>query len=178
MPTHPPPLPVWRDRIRLADVVLVVTPSGGSEVTVHLVAPDGSRTSGQGAGLGHREGTMRAAVDAAIRALTPLTRGRLGLELRGVRSLRAFDALLVIVALIARPEPHLDPGVGTDTDPDGDGEEARYRLIGSVAAPGEDLVRGTVMAVLDAANRVMERYTENPAGERVAPTPEGDAPGP
>lgn len=153
MPTHPPPLPVWRDRLHLVDVVQVVTPSGGSEVAVHLRASDGTQSSGQGAGLAHREGTLRAAGEATLRALAPLCEGRLRLELRGVRSLRAFDAVLVIVSLLARPE----------------GGEMPYRLIGSVAAPNDDLVRGTVMAVLDALNRVMEGYSPFP--DTGAPTP-------
>jgi hypothetical protein len=102
---------------------------------------------------------MRAAVEATVRALAPLCDGRLRLELRGVRSLRAFDAVLVIVSLIARPEAGDVP----------------YRLIGSVAAPDEDLVRGTVMAVLDALNRVMEGYTPLPDTGAPTPGPESDA---
>jgi hypothetical protein len=155
---QPTPLPAWRERVQLLDVVLVVTPNGGSEVTVRLGVPGGEQFTGQGAGLGHREGTMRAAVDATLRALTPLCDGRLRLELRGVRSMRAFDALLMIVALTAR----------VVSDADSDEESARgsdrYRLIGTVAAPEEDLVRGTVMAVLDAANRVVEGYALIPGG--------------
>ncbi|CAN5697215.1 hypothetical protein BH23GEM11_BH23GEM11_08360 [soil metagenome] len=172
--TRPPtPLPAWRERVELLDVILVVTPSGGSEVTVRLGVPGGERFTGQGAGLGHREGTMRAAVDATLRALTPLCDDRLRLELRGVRSMRAFDALLMIVALTAR----------VVTDSDSDEESAlgsdRYRLIGTVAAPEEDLVRGTVMAVLDAANRVVEGYALIPevglraGGESASPANPG-----
>lgn len=105
---------------------------------------------------------MRAAVEATIRALAPLCEGQLRLELRGVRSLRAFDAVLVIVALLARPEPG----------------EVPYRLIGSVAAPDEDLIRGTVMAVLDAVNRVMEGYTPMPDPGAAGPGSGSDAPPP
>ncbi len=160
MPTHEPILPHWRERIQLLKVELVVTQSGGSEVTVHLGTPSGATFTGHGAGLGHREGTMRATVEATLRALAPLCGDRLHLSLRGTRSLRAFDALLVIVALNARTGPG---GAGRPPfDPPGDrrGSEAPtiYRLIGTVAAPEEDLVRGTVMAVLDAANRVVEGY--------------------
>ncbi|TVP47878.1 MAG: hypothetical protein EA350_04100 [Gemmatimonadales bacterium] len=165
------PLPAWRERVELLDVVLVVTPNGGSEVTVHLGVPGGERFIGQGAGLGHREGTMRAAVDATLRALTPLCDGRLRLELRGVRSMRAFDALLMIVALTATVVS--DPDSDGDSIPGGD----RYRLIGTVAAPEEDLVRGTVMAVLDAANRVVEGYALIPearSGAPVEPAVTGD----
>lgn len=172
-----PLLPTWKERVQLLEVEFVVTRSGSSEVTVHLGVPSGRRFIGQGAGLGHREGTMRAAVEATLRALAPLCAGRLALEVRGTRSLRAFDALLVIVALHAFPvsgpsarslEGEKDPA-GTRSTPgtrstqgmgptaqEGRGEP--YRLIGTVAAPEEDLVRGTVMAVLDAANRVVEGF--------------------
>lgn len=200
-------LPTWRERVQLLDVEFVVTRSGSSEVTVHLGVPSGRRFTGQGAGLGHREGTMRAAVEATLRALAPLCAGRLELRVRGTRSLRAFDALLVIVALQAYPI--LDPDADSDAPSEagldredaggvrmagapprpalrGDGrgagpspggtrtrdgawsEREPYRLIGTVAAPEEDLVRGTVMAVLDAANRVVEGYAlvERDAGTR------------
>lgn len=157
MSTSEHTLPHWRERIQLLRVEFVVTQSGGSEVTVLLGTPSGEEFRGQGAGLGHREGTMRATVEATLRALAPLCGDRLHLSLRGTRSLRAFDALLVIVALNARTGPARAEASRFDRPGPSSGG-SHYRLIGTVAAPEEDLVRGTVMAVLDAANRVVEGY--------------------
>ncbi len=136
--------PEWPDRVRLVGVDLDVDPGGSARVTVSLAlpgSPDGALDGvGTGWGLGHREGLMRASSAATIEALEALGEGRIRLELRGIRAFRAFDTHLVAVSVTARA----------------DGDE--YRLIGSVGAPGGDLVRGTAMAVLDAVNRVIHRH--------------------
>jgi hypothetical protein len=62
------------------------------------------------------------------------------LELRGIRLVRAFDALLVIVAVRARVA------------------DRRMDLIGATVAPGDDVTRGAVLSFLDATNRLVERY--------------------
>jgi hypothetical protein len=142
--------PAWRDRLRLVDVALHVDAGGSARVTVRLALPDSSNTEpdgvGTGWGLGHREGRMRAAADAALEALGQVCGDRLELNLRGIRAFRAFDTHLVAVAITA-----VAPGED-------------YRLIGTVAAPDDDLVKGTVMAVLDGVNRVIDRHVITSAG--------------
>ncbi len=149
MNEHDAPAPAWRDRLRLVDVELHVDAGGSTRVSVQLALPgspdDAPDGMGSGWGLGHREGRMRAAADAALEALAAIGGGRLDFELRGMRAFRAFDTHLVAVSIHARAP----------------GEE--YRLIGTVAAPGGDLVRGTVMAVLDAVNRILDRHVILPA---------------
>jgi hypothetical protein len=148
MSEHDVSAPSWRDRLRLVDVELQVDAGGSARVSVELALPGSPPGSpdgvGNGWGLGHREGRMRAAADATIEALSAISGGRLSFELRGMRAFRAFDTHLVAVSIHARAP----------------GEE--YRLIGSVAAPGGDLVRGTAMAVLDAVNRVLDRHVIRP----------------
>ena len=136
--------PRWRERLRLVEVAQEVDPSGNARVEVRLALPgspdDRPDGVGKGLGLGHREGRMRAASEAALEALTQVARGRLAFELRGMRAFRAFDTHIVAVSLFARAP----------------GEE--YRLLGSVAAPDGDLARGTVMAILDGVNRVLDGH--------------------
>lgn len=84
------------------------------------------------------EGRVLAGATAAIQAVRDVTEGALRLHLRGTKLVRAFDTLIVIVALR------------------GESRDRRYDLIGSTVAPDDDVVRGSVLAVLDATNRVLE----------------------
>jgi hypothetical protein len=149
MTEHDVPAPAWRDRLRLVDVELQVDAGGSARVSVELGLPGSPDEEpdgvGNGWGLGHREGRMRAAADATLEALAAISGGQLRFELRGIRAFRAFDTHLVAISILAHAP----------------GED--YRLIGSVAAPGGDLVRGTAMAVLDAVNRVLDRHLILPA---------------
>jgi len=61
-------------------------------------------------------------------------------EFVGIKLVRAFDSWIVVTALRGRSS------------------ERSYRLLGSAEAPGEDTARGAVLSVLDAVNRVMEKY--------------------
>lgn len=91
---------------------------------------------------------MRAGARAALAALAGLTDDEVTMELRGTKAVRAFDSLVVVAAVRVR---------------DGDG---RRDLIGAVRAPDDDLVRGGILAALDAVNRFL--------GQRLqAPSPEG-----
>jgi hypothetical protein len=69
------------------------------------------------------------------------------LELRGTRLVRAFDSLLVIVAVRARIR------------------DRRVDLIGATVAPEDDVTRGAVRSFLDATNRLLERYA-SPSDDR------------
>lgn len=80
---------------------------------------------------------MRAGARSALAALDALAGADVTLELRGAKSVRAFDEVVVIAAIRIR-------------DPRG-----RKDLIGAVLAPEGDLVRGGVLAALDGANRYL-----------------------
>ena len=88
------------------------------------------------------EGEIRTAAKATLESASRATSGRLKLELRGAKAIRAFDAWIVVVSVKA------------------ESEKESHRLIGSFPCPGEDTPHGAVMAVLDATNRIMERYLE------------------
>jgi hypothetical protein len=81
-----------------------------------------------------------AGVVAAVQAIEGVVGEWLRLEVRGAKAVQVFDNLLVIVALRAQAG------------------DRRIDLIGSIVAPEDDLVRGAVLAVLDATNRVVEHY--------------------
>jgi hypothetical protein len=117
--------------------------SQNGRARVRVVFARGTRIfNGDATGLETREGAGRAAAQAALSAAEAATEGRFSAELMGLKLVRAFDAWIVITALRAH---------AADKD---------YRLIGSAEAPGEDTTRGAVLSILDAINRVVERYLD------------------
>ncbi|TVP58048.1 MAG: hypothetical protein EA351_04600 [Gemmatimonadales bacterium] len=141
--------PSWRERIRVTDVRILDPTEGEArndecEVHVELTLAGSARSLGQATGANDPEGRMRAGANATLDALIPVLRGRLDLELQGIRSLREFDAFLVIAAV------------------NGSGGGESYFLVGAVAVPEAEAVRGAVLAVLDSANRVVEHFVGIP----------------
>lgn len=114
------------------------------EVEVEWVG--GPTFRGTGEGNATPQGHALAGAEAALRAVLQAASARLELELRGTRLVRAFDSLLVIVAVRARIQ------------------DRRVDLIGATVAPGDDVTRGAVRSFLDATNRLLERYA-NPSDE-------------
>ncbi|HSR15387.1 MAG TPA: hypothetical protein VLL51_06520 [Gemmatimonadales bacterium] len=86
-------------------------------------------------------GELRCAVQACLQALAQGVPDA-AFEILGVKSIRAFDANVVIVSLATR---------GLPGDP---------RLVGSYLA-GENLPRGAALATLNAVNRVITRSTDS-----------------
>lgn len=135
--TSPAPYPDT-PRLRVDRVDYAAGPDGTGSVEVQLSWRD-RRWAGHGRGLMTREGDLRMGADATLEAVASSTDGRFAPTLGGIKAIRAFDAWLVIVSL--------------EVDVDGE----HLRLLGAQAADGGDLVRGSVLAVLDALNRVLER---------------------
>jgi hypothetical protein len=121
--------------------------------------PGGTRIRGLGRGTATREGMLIAGADAALEALTRITGDSLTLEYRGAKVVRAFDALVIIVALRAHAP------------------ERRYDLIGACTAPEDDVVRGVVLGVLDATNRILGLYAEDAEEKADEPRTSGQSPG-
>ncbi len=134
------------DRIRFQMANATPTADGRCMVEVQLSLPGGAQLFGNSEGPDLPDARVRAGADATVEALDPVLRGRLHLRYKGGRVLEAFDSTLVIVSL-----------AGTLG-----GRE--YTLIGAVSADDRDLVEGGALAVLDAANRVIERFLS--IGER------------
>lgn len=81
-------------------------------------------------------GVLRCAAQAAVLALESAIGRRVTFELLGVKSLRAFDANVIIVSLTTH------------------GEGPARRIVGSYLAE-DDLERGAALAVLHATNRLL-----------------------
>lgn len=127
-----------RSRLRFASLDTDATPDGRCRVsiglewadTVHEASADGFDT---------QHGRIQAASEATLEAALEAAPGPLTVDIVGVKAVRAFDGWVVVARL------------------NGESPQGRSRLLG--AAPCEDeeaLPNATVMAVLDALNRVLE----------------------
>ncbi|MBT8337191.1 MAG: hypothetical protein KJO11_11350 [Gemmatimonadetes bacterium] len=128
-------------RLRIERIEAVPGPDGRGSAEVEL-SFDGRQWTGEGQGLLTREGNLRMGAEATLAAVRAAVDDRLAPTLGGIKAVRAFDEWLVIVSI--------------EVDVAG----RHLRLLGAEAAVGGDLVRGSVLAVLDALNRVLERYLD------------------
>lgn len=95
---------------------------------------------GKATGVGHGTMELRVCAEATLDALHQLLGGRIGFRLIGVKSVKAFDDTVAIVALSA-------------ADPDSGGGDRR--LIGTAPATSGNLPQGVARAVLNATNRLL-----------------------
>jgi hypothetical protein len=138
--TDPRPYPETA-RLRIERVESRPGPDGRGSAEVEL-SYAGRRWIGRGEGLLTREGNLRMGAYATLAAIQESVDDRLTPALGGIKAIRAFDEWLVIVSI--------------EVDVAG----RHLRLLGAEAAEGGDLVQGSVRAVLDALNRVLERYLD------------------
>jgi hypothetical protein len=128
-----------RERLRLTRVDATHTMTGNCAVEVELEWLAGERVVGRSHGQASTAGDLRIAALAAIDALEKFATGDLKFELTGIKGLRAFDANIVIVSIAVRQGP------------------GPQRLLGSCLAE-TDTTRASVIAVLNATNRVLGNY--------------------
>lgn len=141
-PDHNPDAPGAankRERLRFSNFRFSRTQSGQCAAEVELEFSPGSRFVGRADGQSSTMGDLRIAADAAIRALSVFSEGELEFELIGVKTVRAFDANLIIVSVVLK-----DP-----VNP--------ARLLGAYLADG-DMPRGAALAVLNATNRILGNF--------------------
>lgn len=129
-----------RERLRFDDFRLERFPNGRCKARVGLQWTQGRSFAGEAEGTQTKQGELQAAAQAALAAASESVRGEVALELRGIKAVRAFDAWVVVASVSARVDK-LD-----------------IRLLGAFPVPGPDISRGAVLAVLDATNRVLQRY--------------------
>ena len=126
-----------RERLHFRSFTCTRTPAGRCVVKVELEY-DTKRFEGRSEGQSSPVGDLRLGAEAAMQAVEAFAQGGLGLELMGVKLVRAFDANVVIVSCTQRT--------------------ARgARLVGCYLAD-QDAVRGSALAVLNATNRVLGNY--------------------
>jgi hypothetical protein len=137
----PPPqgdaAPNRSERLRFGSFTFTRSPAGRCIVQVELEY-SGKRFVGKAEGQSSPIGDLRLGAEAAMQAVESFAQGALGLELMGVKLVRAFDANVVIVSCTQRSAR------GT-------------RLVGCYLAD-RDAVRGSALAVLNATNRVLGNY--------------------
>ncbi|MBK8248657.1 MAG: hypothetical protein IPK85_14790 [Gemmatimonadetes bacterium] len=125
-----------RSRLRFTGLHFERTPSARCTAIVELEWTPGDVIRGQADGIASPLGDLRVVADATLRAIESFTKGTVTLELIGVKTMRAFDANVVMVSVLAR---------GTD------GER---RLLGCHLSD-DNLSRSTVIATLQATNRAL-----------------------
>lgn len=128
-----------RERLRFSNFNFSRTQSGHCAAEVELEFSPGSRFVGRADGQSSTMGDLRVAADAAIRALAVFSEGALEFELIGVKTVRAFDANLIIVSVVLKDPVH------------------PARLLGAYLADG-DMARGAALAVLNATNRILGNF--------------------
>ncbi|MGH7664885.1 MAG: hypothetical protein ACRENI_11390 [Gemmatimonadaceae bacterium] len=128
-----------RERLRFTDFRFNRTPSGHCGAEVRLEWVEGVNVMGKAQGHSSELGDLRIAAEAALSALESFSGQALRFELIGIKLVRAFDANVIIVSVGMKQ-----------------GEGPR-RLIGCYLAE-HDPVRGAVVAVLNATNRVLGNF--------------------
>jgi hypothetical protein len=126
------------ERLRFHEFGFQRLPNGRCRAKVILTWSDGRRFEGSSDGVSSQTGELRCCAVAAVNALEQAVQPRLTFELLGVKTVRAFDATVVIVSLSARGE-------------------ATLRLVGSCLTE-TDPPRGAALAVLNATNRLLGNY--------------------
>jgi hypothetical protein len=129
-----------RSRLRFESVARETTPDGCCHVTVALEWC-GALHEATVVGIETHQGVLKSACEAALAAALSAASDDVTLDMVGVKAVRAFDGWVVVI--------RINGTAGDDV----------YRLLG--AAPcerEEDLPRAAVQAVLDASNRLLERY--------------------
>jgi hypothetical protein len=125
-----------KERLRFLDFAFRREANGRCGAEVTLGFGTGERWVGTAEGLGSDAGEMRCAAEATLRAIELSSAHSVGFELLGVKAVRAFDTIVLIVSVALRER----------------GESRR--LVGSFLAD-QDHTRGAALAILNATNRVM-----------------------
>lgn len=125
------------ERLKFGSFTFTRSPAGRCIVQVELDYA-GKRYVGKTEGQSSPIGDLRLGAEAAMQAVESFAQGALGLELMGVKLVRAFDANVVIVSCTQR-------------------SARATRLVGCYLAD-RDAVRGAALAVLNATNRVLGNY--------------------
>lgn len=125
-----------RERLRFVGFEFDQLPNSRCQARVALEWHPGARFEGESEGFGSDAGALRCAAEATLTAIEHAVDGSISVELLGVKSVRAFDTVVLIVSVLCRR-----------------GDKS-YRVVGSFLAK-TDLTRGAAVAVLNATNRLL-----------------------
>ena len=124
------------DRLRFAGFDFRKMPSGLGSAAVTLEWKGTEKYVGRAEGVSSAFADLRLAVEATLKALADFTRHKDTFELVGVKTVRAFDANVVMISVIAKREGK------------------PIQLVGCRIADGDPL-RSAVLATLQATNRLL-----------------------
>jgi hypothetical protein len=124
-----------RERLRFATFSFKRTQSAFCSALVELEWEGGRRFTGKAEGVSNPVSDLRLAAEATLRAVGEFAHAAMSFELLGVKTLRAFDANIVIVSVLARR-------AGTE-----------QRLLACHLA--DDVLRAAALATLSATNRII-----------------------
>jgi len=127
-----------RERLRFTDFRFRRATDGRCSAEVELEWIEGHKVRGTASGQSSATVDLRVAAEAGLRAIESFSDGGLAFELIGVKSIRVFDANVVIVSIANR-------------------HDGPQKLLGSCLVE-DDPVRGAVVAVLNATNRVLGNF--------------------
>jgi hypothetical protein len=133
-----PPIQGKRGRLRFTDFQFRRASDGRCTAEVELEWSEGQKVRGTSSGQSSPTVDLRVAAEATLRAIEAFSEGRMAFDLIGAKSVRAFDANVVIVSVENR-------------------REGPRRLLGS-ALVEDDPRRGAVLAILGATNRVLGNF--------------------
>lgn len=125
-----------QSRLRFVNFEFKTEPNGQCHARVGLALHPGDEWVGTAEGLASDAGEMRCAAEATLRAIEQAVRGQVAFELLGVKAVRAFDTIVLIVSVVSRASGRT------------------HRLVGSFLADREQ-ARGAALAVLNATNRLL-----------------------
>jgi hypothetical protein len=131
--------PGGEQRLRFKTFAFQRLPNGRCSAKVVLTWADGREFTGESEGVISQAGELRCCAAAAVRALERVVQPKMGLELLGVKAVRAFDATVVIVSISARQDARTS------------------RLVGAFLTD-DDPPRGAALAVLNATNRILGNF--------------------
>lgn len=118
-------------------------PNGLCRARVDLGRRSGDAYTATVEGSGSTTGALRCAAQASLAALEQAVQARYSFQFVGVKTVSAFDSVIVIVALAASREG------------------ASRRLVGSYVTE-HDATRAAAIAVLNATNRLLANGTHRP----------------
>ena len=125
-----------RDRLKFLDFEFVKQTDGQCRSRVMLERKPGEVYEGEAKVLGSEAGELRCAAQAATEALQKAVGDQITFELLGVKAVRAFDTMVIIISLSCH------------------NGAPSTRLVGSCLSDG-DQHRCAALAVLNATNRML-----------------------
>ena len=125
-----------RGRLRFTSFKFERSRSGLCQAECTLAWTDGRAVTGRANGQSSPLGDYRIAAEAALNAIDGFVVGVLRFELIGVKAIKAFDANVLIVSILAHREREIS------------------KLLGCVLAE-TDPIKGAALSVLNATNRLI-----------------------